>query len=159
MTAGDVVPYHSANVESSVGTDAGFRGRAVDRPRVGDAAELVDAVGVRVQEIEIGMAALEHLTRNRERDRQIGAGPDGEVQVGLAGERGPAGIDDDELGAVLLRLLDVRDDVDPRRRRIAAPDDDQPGVFVVGIGDARHLGVHRGRGGAGRRRAQRPREP
>ncbi len=41
----------------------------------------------------------------------------------------------------------------PGRRRIAAPDDDEPRVFVVGVGDAGHLAVHLRRRLAGRRGA------
>ena len=90
---------------------------------------------------------------------QVRAGPHGQVQVGLARERRAARIDHDELRAQLLRALDVRDEVDAGRRRIAAPDDDEPRVFVVGVGDAGHLAVHRRRGRAGRRGAHGARQP
>ena len=62
------------------------------------------------------------------------------------------------LRAALLRLADVRDEVDAGRRRIDAPEHDQRGLGVVLIGDRRHLAVERHVGRAGRRRAHRARE-
>ena len=52
----------------------------------------------------------------------------------------------------------VRDEVNARRRRVDAPEDDQPGLGIVLVGDARHLSVHRLRGGAGWRGTYRARE-
>ena len=42
---------------------------------------------------------------------------------------------------------------------IDTPEHDQPGMRVIGVGDARHLAVERLVGRAGRRRADRPRQP
>ena len=61
-----------------------------------------------------------------QRDREIGARLDGEMNVRLPGERRGARVDDDQGGAAALGLADVRHEVDTRDRRIRAPDDDQP---------------------------------
>ena len=61
--------------------------------------------------------------------------------------------------AALLRLAHVRDEVDARRRRVHAPEHDQLRVRVVLVDDRRHLAVERRVRRAGRRRADRPREP
>ena len=86
-------------------------------------------------------------------------GRDGEVQVGLPGQRGRARIDDDQARAGFLRLPDVRHEVDAGGGRVDAPQHDQPRVRVVVVGDARHLAVEPQVGGAGRRRADRARQP
>ena len=75
-----------------------------------------------------------------------------------ARQRGRARVDHDQLRAALLRLADVRHEVNARRRRVHAPEDDQLRLGVVLIRDRRHLAVERHVGGAGRRRADRARE-
>ena len=101
---------------------------------------------------------LEEIAVHRERDRQIGAGPEREMDVGVFGERRAAGIDHHERGAALLRLANERHEVDAGRVRVRAPDDDQLRLGIVRIGDAGHLAVQRERGGAGRRGADGARE-
>ena len=91
--------------------------------------------------------------------RDVGARPDGEMHVGRARQRRRSRIDDDELRAALLRLAHVRDEMNAGRRRVDAPEHDQRGLRVVLIGDRRHLAVERLVGRAGRRRADRARQP
>src|SRR5262249_31948316 len=71
----------------------------VDRPGRGARGELVDAGGVGGEEAAIGVAAREQRRDRRERDRQVGTGAQREVEIGAAGQRRGARIDDDELGA------------------------------------------------------------
>ena len=92
---------------------------------------------------------------HRERDRDVGARSGRDVEIGLTRERRRTRIDDDEPGALLLRLPDVRHEVNARGRRVDAPEDDEPRFRVVLVGDARHLSVHRLCRGARRRRAHR----
>ena len=103
---------------------------------------------MRVKKRAVGSTVRKKLANHRERDRQIGSGFDRKMQIRLTGERRAPRIDHHEPRAIFLCRLDVRDDVNARRRRIAAPDHDQLGVFVIGIADAGHLSVHRRRGGA-----------
>ena len=92
---------------------------------------------------------------HRERDGDVGAGLEREVEIGAARQRGRARIDDDELRAALLRFADVRNDVNAGRGRVDAPEDDQLRFRIVLVGDRRHLAVQRHVGRAGRRRADR----
>ena len=128
--------------------------RALERPRFGAFPQLVRAAGVLAQERLVRVAVLEEIPMDRERDDNVGAGLDREVHVGAARERRGAGIDDDELGAALLRFAQVRDDVNPRGGRVDAPQDDQPGLRVIPIRDRRHLPVQRHIGCSGWRRAE-----
>ena len=96
---------------------------------------------------------------DRERDGDVAAGPDRQMNVGAARQRGGTRIDHDQLGAALLRLADEWNDVNPRCRRVHAPEDDQLRLGVILVGDRRHLAVERQIGGAGRRGADRAREP
>ena len=138
--------------------EAGDRGGAGDRPRLGGGPQFGDAGRVIAEERLVGQTALEQVAVQGERDRQVGARPQRQVQVGLLGERRPPWVDDDERGALALRLADVRHQVDAGRRRVDAPQHDQARGGVVLVGDARHLAVETEGGGAGRRGADRPRQ-
>ncbi len=92
---------------------------------------------------------------HRERDGDVGARSGRDVEIGLTRERRRTRIDDDEPGALLLRLPDVRHEVNARGRRVDAPENDEPRFRVILVGDARHLSVHRLCRGPGRRRAHR----
>ena len=96
---------------------------------------------------------------NRERDRDVGARFDREMDVRRTRERRRSRIDDHELRAALLGLAHVRNQVDAGRRRIDAPEDDQLRFDVILIADRRHLAVERHVCRARRRRAQRAIEP
>ena len=107
------------------------------------------------QEIGGGQAFLEEKPVDCERCRQVGARANREVQVGVFGERRPAWIDDDQLGAAALCCANDRHEVDAGCGRIGAPDDDELRVEVVLVGDAGHTAVDCRRRRAGRRRADR----
>ena len=99
-SAGDDVDVEIGEApRASAGSIPASRGRALDRPRRRRRAQPVGAVRVRVEERRVGVSFLEHHAVQRERDRQIGAGPHGEVQVGLLRERRRARIDHDERRA------------------------------------------------------------
>ena len=55
--------------------------------------------GVRGEERLVGRAALEQVAVDGQRDDHIGAGAERQVEVGLAGHRRGARIDDDDGGA------------------------------------------------------------
>ena len=142
----------------SAAATPGFRGRAVERPLRRALAQPVRVARVRRQERLVGVAVLEQVAVNRQRHRQIGARLHRQVQVGLLGERRRPRIDDHERRAALLRLAQVRDDVNPGRRRIDAPQDDEARLGEVLIDHRRHLAVERLVGGPGGRRAHGARE-
>ena len=107
----------------------------------------------------VGQIALEQVAVHGQRDHDVGPRLQGEVEVGAAGQVRPARIDDHQRRAGLLRRLDVRYQVDAGARRVGAPHHDEPGVPVVGIGDARHLAVEGLVGGARREGADRAGQP
>ena len=72
-----------------------------------------------------------------DRQRAVGAGTHGEMDVGLLGRAGAVGIDHDQPGAALLGAHGVGHDVDLGVDRIAAPDHDQIGMLV----DLAHVGA------------------
>ncbi len=139
--------------------DAGDLRRAFERPRLGALPQLVRTGGVLAQERLVGVAVRKQVAMDRERDGDVAAGPDREMNVGAARQRGRPRVDHDQLGAALLGLADERDDVDARCRRVDAPEDDQLRLGVILVGDRRHLAVERQIGGAGRRGADRARQP
>ena len=96
---------------------------------------------------------------HRESDRDVRTGADGEVDVGLPGQRRSARVDDHQRGPGLDGGPHVRHQMDAGGRRVRAPDDDEFRVLVVGVGDAGHPAVERGGGGSGRRGADGAREP
>ena len=101
------------------------------------------------------MAFLEQIAMDREGDGEIGAGPDREVQIGLARERRRAWIDHDDEGAVVAGFLEEGHDVNARDARVHAPHDDHLRVGIVFVADRRHLSVEPEVRRAGRRRAYR----
>ena len=94
----------------------------------------------------------------RARGRSV-PGCGAQMQVRALGETRPARIHDHEPGALLLRLLDVRDEMDPGNGRVDAPEHDEARVRVVRIRDSGHLAVESGIGRGRRRGADRARQP
>src|SRR6185437_1994319 len=74
-----------------------------------------------------------------ERKRRVGARQRCDVDVALLGRRAAIRIDRNELRAAPLRFLCARPEVQARRDRIAAPDDDEAAVLEL-------LDVHADRG-------------
>ena len=112
-----------------------------------------------VEEGDIGGIVAEEVVVQRERDGQIGAGPDGKVQIGQRGQRRAPRVHDDQHGAIPLCFAHEGHEVNAGRGGVGAPNDDQLAVGVVRRCDARHLAVEGLRRGAGRRRADGPGEP
>ena len=92
-----------------LGGNSGDLRRACERPRLGLLAQTVGAVRVLAQKRLVGEAVREEVSMDGQRDDDVGAGRDGEMDVGRPGERGGSRIDDDELRAALLGLAHVRD--------------------------------------------------
>ena len=110
----------------------------------------------------IRAAVLEEPADDREREREIRSRLRRDVEVGpLSQPRAPR-VHDDEPRAPVLRLEDVRHDVDARDGRVDAPEHDQARMPVVLEGDARHGAVKAGDGaprGRGADRAGQARGP
>src|SRR6185369_2970238 len=91
---------------------------------------------------------LEEPADDREREREIRARLRRDVEVGPFGQPRASRVDDDEPRAPVLRLEDVRHDVDARDGRVDAPEHDQARMAVVLQGDPRHRAVEAGNGGS-----------
>ncbi len=81
------------------------------------------------------------------------------MQIRPRGEACPARVDHDELPAPLLRLLNVRHQMNSGDRGVHSPEDDKFRFRVVLQSDAGHLSVKPLGRRSGRRRADRPRQP
>ena len=160
ITAGEVVPYHSASVARSRGVDAGFGGRALDRPRLGGRAQLVGAGRVRREERLVGPAALEQLA-DRARARPAGRCPGRTARCRSACRA--SGVRRGSTTTSLAPCFCAR--LMCGTRWMPDADGLQPqttisrACVVVLVGDAGHLAVHRRGRRAGRRGAHRAREP
>jgi hypothetical protein len=120
------------------------RGRASTARR---AAQLVHAGGVLARNVS-SARPTRTAADDRERHGEVGARPHGQVEVGLPRELVARGSTTTSRAPRSLRLAGWRHEVDARRRGVGAPDDDEPRVDVVLVGDARHLAVQPHRGGA-----------
>ena len=136
-----------------LGRHARHLGSPLECPRRRPFTQQLGAGRVGGQEREVGAAGLEEVAVDRQGHDQIGARPDGEVQVRLTRDPGRARIDHDDPGAALTSLLEVGHQVDAGGAGVDAPDDDQARGRIVLVDDRRHLAVEPQVGGAGRRRA------
>ena len=93
------------------GWDAGDFGRALESPLRSLFPQQVCAGRVRVQERLVGVAVFEEIAVHGQRDDDVRAWFDREMQVRRARLRSGARIDYHQLRAVFLRLADVRDRV------------------------------------------------
>ena len=89
-------PWSLGIEPDGVGRHAGLRCGTVKRPGACAFTQTIGAAGVSGQKGFVGAPLLEEVPVNGEGNRQIGAGPDGQMDVGLLGEWRQAGIDDDE---------------------------------------------------------------
>ena len=149
----------ASNVFDGRGLDAGHVRRPRHRPGLGAFAQLVGADRVFAQKRFVGMAVHKEVAMNRERDGDVGSRLHGEMDVGRPRELRRPRVDHDELRAARSRVVDVRHEVNPGRRGIDAPEDDEFRLRIILVGDGGHLPVERHVGRARRRRAHGAREP
>ena len=109
---------------------------------------------MRAQELPIQLAGFLPQVNQRQRQRQIGAGKNRQVQVHFPGGKVPERIDYRNEGAVLFGLAQERHQMNVGSFGIGAPEQNELGVAVVLKGHARHLAVHAGGHLGGGSRAQ-----
>ena len=140
---GQVDDRRSATARSTAATRSG--GKSASRSRsCGQPTVWAVQPGLVVQPLgdeDVGQA---------QRQGAVGAGQRGEVQVGAAGGRRAARVDDDDLAARPLGLAQERHEVRRGADRVVAPEDDELAVDHVGVGRAPAL-AERGLDGASRR--------
>ena len=98
------------------------------------------------------------MVDHTECQRQIGAGEHRQVKVHEVCRELTNGVDHGDERTAALRFSQIRNEVDVRRLRVGAPDEDRFRFDIVGKSDARHLAVHILGNGARGRRANRFRE-
>jgi len=76
--------------------------------------------------------ALDHQAHERQLEQRVGGGADGDPLVSLAGDLREDGVDDHQLDACGLRLLDEVPVLDLRIGDVGTPHDDGLGVLGVG---------------------------
>ncbi len=92
---------------------------------------LVPAAGALPYEVLVHPPLRHHQVQHAERERQVGAGPGGQMEVGLLGGPGAARIDDDEPAAVLPQLGQIAQRGRHRLREIRPHEDHAPGTRDV----------------------------
>jgi hypothetical protein len=128
-----------------VGLDAadlrGPGGRAVARQR----AHRIEAFRVPGDEAIVGELLPQHHVQHGVEERDIGAGKDGEVQIGARGGLRAARVDDDELRLrpALARLLQPAEEHRMRERRVGAGDEEALGVVEVLVARGRRIRAER----------------
>ena len=110
----------------SRGVDAGVAGRALDRPfgRAGAQPSAPRACSAR--NAVVGVPVLEQYRCSASATGRSVPGRGARCRSACRASDVARGSIDDELRAGLLRFLDVRHEVDAGRRRVAAPEHDQP---------------------------------
>ena len=148
----DVLHRHAAHLRG-----------ALRRPRQRLFAQTIrafHAVDMAGHIVFVDPAVHEQLVHQRQRQRAVAAGAQRQVAVALVGGLGAAGVDAPQLGAVALGLLREAPEVQVRRDRVAAPDDDEAAareVFKVHAKLAAERGLQRGAAGRGADGAVEPR--
>ena len=106
IEAGEMVAYHSAKRATSATASPHVSAAPLDRPRPRQRHELLEATHPPLDERAIeGTAALE-IGGHRPRQHHVGAGAQGQVQIGLLGDLGAARIDHHQLAAGAARLVE-----------------------------------------------------
>ena len=159
MSAGELVAYSSAKRREQRRVDARRVGGALDGPRRRAFPQPIRAGRVFAEKRIVAVSVFEQMPMQRERDGHVRARLDREMDVRQPRQRRRPRIDDDERGAALLGLAHVGHEVNAGRRGVDAPQHDQRRARIVLVDDRRHLAVERLVGRAGRRGADRPRQP
>ena len=105
-----------------------------------DLPPVVKALGVLVDEVEVGQLLVDDGVRERVHEGEVRAVRERQVEVGDAGALDDARVAHDELGAALLRLHDAARHDGMAGRRVVA--DEQDAVRLLQLGDAH---AHRAR--------------
>ena len=98
-------------------------------------------VGPVAREVGGAFAGVDDFVDEREHERHIGAGTNGQPQIGLRSGAGEAGADADHLRAALLGAPDREPVVIAARAFLAAPDQNAVGVVAVPAGVLRLIAV------------------
>ncbi len=114
------------------GADAADLGHALGRPLQRAFAQRRPAGGIDMlgEVVVVEPVVDDQLVHQPERERAVGAGQQRDVPVALVGGLGLARVDADELRAGPLRGLREGPEVQVRRDRVAAPDQDQPALGI-----------------------------
>jgi hypothetical protein len=134
-----------AAVTDVLGDAAGLRHafRACSRAR--GRLQGVEAAGVGRDESGVGPAFPQHDVQQAVEQHHVGAGQQGQVQVGHAGGVGAARVGDDDLQrrVGLLRVLDAAKQHRVRKGGVAAGDEQAVGVVDVVVAGRRRVGAQR----------------
>ena len=98
-------------------------------------------VGVEARELGGALVRMDDLVDERQHQRHVGTGTDGQPQIGLAGGARVAWIHADHLRAALLRALHGEPVVVAAAALLTAPDEDAVGVVAVPAGVLRLVAV------------------
>ncbi len=110
--------------------DAAGRCDAIGRPLAHALGERVEADRIAVDVVAIDPSAVDQQMHDAECERRVGARQQRDVLVALVSGGAAVRVDGDQSRAAPLRLLRARPEMQVRRDRIAAPDQDQPAVDV-----------------------------
>ena len=92
-------PEHARRFDDQLAVDAGDAARDLGRHRLDRGAERVEAVDPPRAEVDVVQTLGEDRAQQRGEQRDVGAGDELEVEVGVGGDLGAARVDDDELQA------------------------------------------------------------
>ena len=149
-------PVFDGEAADGRGGEAGERRRPLRRAGAHARGKPVEAQGVAGDVLAVEQALGDQHLHHRERERAVGAGQRGEVEVALLRGVGAARVDAHQAGAAPLRLLQVAPAVQVGDHRVGPPDEDQAGLGG-GLGVGAEHGAHGGppavRAGGGADRA------
>jgi hypothetical protein len=111
--------------------DARHLSGAIECPWRGSFAQTIGSSGVLREKPRVGKPFLEQIAMQGECNRDVSAWSGREMKVRLVRDRCRSRIDHDKPRAGFLRLAYVRDEMNARRRRIDAPQNDQLRMQVV----------------------------
>ena len=122
--------------------EAGGTGDIGEADRLGRRQGRVEAAGMTGDEAEVGGAGRPEMRQQAIEQRHVRSGSQREVEVGARRRRRPARIDDDDARAAPFLCRD-----EPLEEHRVAPgevradEDDEIGLFEVGVGAGHHIGA------------------
>ena len=99
-------PEHTGRLDDQVAVDAGDAARELGGHRLDRGAERVEAVDPPRAEVDVVQTFGEDRAQQRREQRDVGAGDELEVKVGMGGDLRSPRIDDDQLQTSLPCLLE-----------------------------------------------------